>query len=677
MRHNLNLNEGTAVQYGSFSKAIKSLFVLAFFLTCIQVSTRAQEATFTRPSLWVGIAGGGNSNFYQGSTQRLNADVIAPVAFHNGTGLGLFVLPLIEFHAPASNWGIMLQAGYDSRRGSFNQIMSPCNCPRDLSTRLGYISVEPSLRFAPFKSNFYLFGGPRLAFNIQKSFTYVQGTNPAYPEQVAPADITGDLSDMKSLLVSAQIGAGYDIPLSSQERMTQWVLSPFISFQPYFGQSPRTIETLSVTTLRVGAALKIGRGHKIVPPAAQQPTAIAEPKVRFSVNAPKNIPVERKVRELFPLRNYVFFDLGSTEIPDRYVLLKSSQVKDFKEDQLDLFTPKNLSGRSRRQMIVYYNVLNILGDRMGKNPSATITLVGSSEKGAEDGRAMAESIKTYLANVFGIDAMRITTEGRTKPVIPSQQPGNTQDITLVREDDRRVSIESNSPVLLMEFQVGPNAPLKPVEILGVQDAPLDSYVTFTSEGATEAFSSWALEITDPDGKLKNYGPFTNDNISIPGKTIMGSREAGEYKVVMVGQTKSGKTVKKESSVNMVLWTPSPDIEAKRFSVIYEFDESKTINIYEKYILEIVVPKIPQGGKVIIHGHTDIIGEEGYNSKLSIARANDVRKIIEKGLATTGRTDVSFEEYGFGEDTRLSQFENNFPEQRFYNRTVIIDIIPAK
>jgi hypothetical protein len=60
----------------------------------------------------------------------------------------------------------MLQAGYDSRKGDFDQVITACDCPADLSTNLSYITVEPSLRFAPFKSNFYLYGGPRLAFNL-------------------------------------------------------------------------------------------------------------------------------------------------------------------------------------------------------------------------------------------------------------------------------------------------------------------------------------------------------------------------------------------------------------------------------------------------------------------------------------------------------------------------------
>ena len=119
------------------------------------------------------------------------------------------------------------------------------------------------MRFAPFKGNFYLFGGPRLAFNLAKSFTYSQKTNPDFPEQVANADVKGDFSNVNPVLLLMQIGAGYDIQLSPQNKQTQFVLSPFVSFQPYFGQDPRSIETWTVTTLRVGAALKIeiGRAH--------------------------------------------------------------------------------------------------------------------------------------------------------------------------------------------------------------------------------------------------------------------------------------------------------------------------------------------------------------------------------------------------------------------------------
>ena len=673
MKSKINFKKGSRRAWSPYNLTIKSLILSAFILTGIQATLQAQDQ-YTKPSWWFGIAGGANFNFYRGTTQELNSNLTVPAAFHHGTGAGLYVAPLVEFHRPDSRLGVMLQVGYDNRSGEFKTVKTPCNCPADLTTNLSYITIEPSLRFAPFKSNFYLFGGPRLAFNLEKTFSYKQQVNPDFSDQLSIPREKGDLSSMNKTLISMQIGGGYDIPLSSQNKRTQFVLSPFVSYQPYFGQSPRSIETWTVTTFRVGAALKLGRGHKISAPSA---AAVLVPDVKFSVNSPKNIPGERRVRETFPIRNYVFFDLGSTAIPDRYVLLTKNQVKDFTEDQLEVFKPKRLSGRSDRQMTVYYNILNILGDRMEKNPSATVRLEGASMEGKADGLAMAESIKQYLVGVFGIEPARIITEGRIKPVIPSEQPGGTKELVLLREGDHRVSIWSESPAITMEFQSGPDAPLRPVEILGMQEAPLDSYITFNVEGGKDAFTSWSLEIKDEKGTVQNFGPYTKETMRIAGKTILGARGEGDYKVTMIGQTQNGSTVKKETSVHMTLWTPSQREEGMRFSVIYEFNESKSIMVYEKYLTDIVTPKIPKDGTVIIKGHTDIIGDETHNKELSMARANDVRKILENSLAKAGRTDVKFEAYGFGEDQKQSPFENNFPEERFYNRTVVIDIIPNK
>ena len=654
---------------------IKSLSLA--FLTFLSVQNeiaaqQTQELKYAKPSWFFGVAGGANFNFYRGSTNQLNASFTPPATFHNGDGVGLFVAPLLEYRPANSKWGVMLQAGYDSRKGTFDQVKTACDCPADLTTKLSYITVEPSLRFAPFKSNFYLYGGPRLAFNLDKSFEYQLGINPAFPNQTPSVAVTDDLDNVEKTLISMQIGAGYDIPLSADTKKTQFILSPFVSFQPYFGQNPRSTETLNITTIRAGIALKMGQGKNI-----QEATDIIKDReVQFTVNSPSNIPGESRMTEVFPLRNYVFFNEGSTEIPNRYVVLNKTQATNFKENQLELFAPKNLADRSKRQMTVYYNVLNILGERMQQNPSATITLVGSSNKENSDGLEMAESVKSYLVNVFDITASRIATKGQEKPSIPSEQPGAKLELVLLREGDRRVSIESNSPDLLMEFQSGPDASLKPVQIVTSQEAPIDSYITFNNKGAGEALSYWSLQVADEQGKAQAFGPYTEDEVKIPGKSILGSRPEGDYTVKMIGQTKSGKIVEKETPVHMVLWTPAKTVEGMRYSIIYEFNTSKTIKMYEKYLTEVVTPKIPVGATVIIKGHTDIIGEEAYNQKLSLSRANDTKNIIEAALAKTGRKDVKFDVSGYGENENNAPFENKTPEERFYNRTVIIDIIPA-
>lgn len=666
-------NKGSRTAWSPNILPVKALIVGAMiFGAGTQFTLQAQEAQYTRPAWKFGAAAGANFNFNQGLTQQLNSSLTVPAGFNHGNGIGLFLGPVIEYHRPGSRLGMMLQAGYDSRKSTFDQITTPCNCPADLSTDLSYLTIEPSLRFAPFKNNFYLYAGPRFAFNRTNAFTYQLGINPDFPDQAPTPAVNGEFSNTHQRLVSMQIGAGHDIQLSSQNRKVQTVLSPFVAIQPYFGQNPRSSETWTLTTLRVGAALKFGKGRKI-PVVVQTPAPIVEPVVGFAVNSPKNNPEATSIIETFPIRNYVYFDAGSPVIPNRYVTLEKNQVKDFKADQLDVFAPKELSGRANRQLMVYYNVLNILGDRMVKHPATSIKLVGSSEKGAQEGKNMSESVKNYLTNTWGIDASRIVTEGLTQPRIPSKKAGGTRELDLLLDGDRRVSIETSSPALLMEFKGGLDAPLKPVSLV----APEESYVTFNVDGAVDAFSSWTLEVKDAQGKVQNFGPFTEDKIRIPGESILGRKPEGDYTVTMVGQTKNGQTIRKETPVKMVLWTPPTSTEGNRYSIIYEFNDSKAIASYEKYLTDVVAPKIPKGGTVTIQGYTDTIGEEAHNLGLSLARANDVKSILEKSLLKAGRNDVKFVVNGFGEDEKVSPFKNKFPEERAYNRTVIIDITPGK
>ncbi|MGD1045136.1 MAG: hypothetical protein ABR936_07395 [Bacteroidota bacterium] len=401
---------------------------------------------------------------------------------------------------------------------------------------------------------------------------------------------------------------------------------------------------------------------------------VVEREVQFSVRAPKAVPVHRRVRETFPLRNYVFFEAGSSKIPSRYVTLTKSQAASFKEEQLQKVQPKGMALRSLRQMTVYYNILNIIGDRMKRSPRTIISLSGASEKEPEFGKARAETIKRYLVDVFGINGSRITTEGRDKPRIPSVVDGATKELALLRAGDRRVDIESSSPELMMQVGGGPHYTLKPVKIVVVVEDPLDSHVIFNVVGAREVLVSWSLEITDELGNVQRFGPSTRDQESISGNTILGDHPQGDYKFVMLGQTKGGKSVREESSVHLVR-REEPIKDAVRFSILFDFDQSKTVASYATFLTDIVTPLIPDSGLVLIHGHTDIIGDEVYNDSLSSQRVQDARTIIERTISSSGKKGITFETFAYGENLQFAPFDNFFPEERFYNRTVIIDIVP--
>ena len=145
---------------------------------------------------------------------------------------------------------------------------------------------------------------------------------------------------------------------------------------------------------------------------------------------------------------------------------------------------------------------------------------------------------------------------------------------------------------------------------------------------------------------------------------------------MNGITKSGLPVTKESTIHLVRQNGTTQ-KGFRYSILFDFDKSKSIASYNKFLTDIVAPLVSDSSTVIIHGHTDIIGEDAYNQKLSVKRATETQKVIESAISKSGKNNVKFETYGFGEDVSHSPFENNLPEERFYNRTVIIDIIPVK
>lgn len=621
----------------------KYLLVVALTLVlCVSINAQDQRLM---PEWWFGAGLGVNFNMHSTDILKLNTNTALQFSkpFQSASGVGLWIAPLLEYR-PDPVWGGMVTLGFDGRGGSFDDMTDTSLVTHKLSTSMNYLSLEPSLRISPFEYPLYFFLGPRLGFNVAKTFEH----------ESAGITTSGEWNSIRGTVISAQIGAGYDIPLGSRD--SDWLtdLSPFASF--HFGQGPRSEESWTLTSFRVGAALKFGSTSVIKQLIARE--------VQFSVRSPQLIPVERKVKETLPLRNYVFFDAGSSQIPSRYIALSNDEAKKFSEENLVEPQPKDLTGRSRRQLTVYYNVLNILGDRMRNNSSTTVKLSGASTKGAVNGKAMAEAIKQYLVGVFGIDGNRILTAGTMKPENPSSQPGGSRELEFVQAEDSRVDISSASAELM-----------KPVQIVSLQEDPFDSDVILSLDDADGALASWSLDITDTKGSTTHFGPFTSAQERISGKQILAGQPDGQYNVVMVGETKSGQTIRKEKTIRLALADRPEDELGLRFSTLFEFDQSKTVATYERFLTETVAPLIPEGASVIIHGHTDFVGEDQHNLKLSRDRAAQTMNVLEGALQKAGKKRVRFDTYGFGEDARRAPFDNNQPEQRFYNRTVIIDIVP--
>ena len=643
-----------------------------------------EETTYDAPKLLFGIAGAANINFYEGTTRHLNDDFIAPAAFHDGFGIKPYGAALLEYNFN-DMWGLTLNAGFDGRGGLFDEVMAPCDMPSELETDLSYIAIEPSLKFSPFRSGLHLFAGPRFSMVYNDEFTYereVQHTNETeyWTEE-------GEWGDLRDSFLSFQVGAGYDIMLSSNTKQTKYVLTPFVSYHPYFGQEPRDVDTWSINTVRAGLALKIGKGVPVPPPPEPEPEPEPEVEAEEEPEAPEpeippvNLTVrppvleERQItNEVFPLRNYVFFDDHSS-IPDRYNLLTPAEADDFTSDDLPgrVYAERDMS--SQKQMRVYYNILNILGERMNEAPNSTVTLIGSSAgEGLDNGRSQAEAVKAYLVDIFGIDAERIYTSGREWPEKGSYSHPGQEQVDLRISSDRRVDIMSTSTELLMGDQTAFSGLLKPIKISLSDEGPLDSHVVFNVSNADRYLDEWFIEMTDEEGHRVEYGPFTGSRGSVPVAEVLEEGVPGSYTVEMKATSREGLDFVLDSSVDL----HPLDVEethVTRFSMLYEFDASDTHPGYKNYLVENVAPQVPDRARVVIHGHTDIIGDPEHNYQLSVQRANNARELIENTLIEMGKEGVTFEVYGSGELTDQTPFDNDLPEQRFYNRTVIIDIYP--
>jgi outer membrane protein OmpA-like peptidoglycan-associated protein len=660
--------------YSNINNYIVTVFFSCLLLTAtgLYSQTKYPQIKRTRPTWWVGESIAANFNFYQGTTQQLSETVSVPTAFHNGQGVRLYFSFLAEYRK-SKVWGAALNVAFNNRSSSFDGVLTPGNQRAYLYTVLRYVNIEPSIRIAPFSSAFYIFTGPTLSINTTKEFFY---------EQEGQHETRGNWSELRKYVFGLQAGAGVDIPISSKTAANQLTISPFASFLPNFFNNPRRIESWNIYTFRTGVALKFGT-HKTVAPTsvsntaggtvlAQSKTGVKTdsstgmvPDIQVSVQVPKIPTALESVREIFPLRNSIFFNEGSTVIPDRYIKLSQSEASAFAENELQQNRAVNWYNSQGRQLYVYHHILNILGDRLRTYPQSTISLLTNPKDKSSDAHVMADNIKNYLVTNFSIDAARINTEDNSNAFISSLEPRDVNNLSMRQMEDRRVDIITLSPELLSPFG-------STVSKNGVADGR----VLFMARGASSQLQSWSIDLKDEQGVTSHYGPFTADSASLSSKTILGNKGQGNYTFEMVGHANNGGTIRREGVVSLFT-TNNLSAPVLRYSVLFDFDRSEAVTASQKFLTDVVAPLVTDSSVVTIYGHTDVIGNEKYNLALSSARVTSARQILENVLNAKGKKAVKLRYYGFGENGVMSPYNNDLPEERFYNRTVIIEIVQPK
>jgi len=379
---------------------------------------------------------------------------------------------------------------------------------------------------------------------------------------------------------------------------------------------------------------------------------------------------EQATIELFTLLPMIFFDQATGTMPGRYVLYHSpAETQGFSEDTLSA------------TLNAYYNYLNIIGLRMRKNPTASITLTGcnsqdaQNEKSIELSRQRAEAVKKYLVDIWGIQPNRISVEARNLPENPTL-PTSPEGIS----ENRRVELACDSweiihPVLHKQNVKVPDfRNVKFNMINGLREEMIKSReLDITYQGKSFGVLTELGPISSKESPDWNWR--ATPNSSFP----EGSLPQGEDKMTVQLKVtdKTGREVL--SNVDVV--------GVKQFSqvqVVAEHLADKTVETYNlilfkyntadmgkwnhKILDTYVYERIQPNSDVAVNGFTDILGTDDYNDRLSSNRANAVRSDI----AGHRSKSASLVAKGYGKKGLPSSgplYPNSLPEGRYYNRTV--------
>lgn len=365
-----------------------------------------------------------------------------------------------------------------------------------------------------------------------------------------------------------------------------------------------------------------------------------------------------------PMLNYIYFNMGQSTIPDRYMKFHlQRETVGFSETTL----------RSSREK--YLHILNVIGSRLQQKPEATIQIIGCNsnfgeEKGRTDlSRARAESVRAYLQYIWAISPDRMEVIARNLPAIPS-----TDRIEQGREENQRVEIHSSH--------------------LDILDPVRSSYIDVRSDAKSirllpqieseHGIDSWKIDFIGDNGPVDSL----SGDGSLPSEIVLSSEaflpenlaKYGQLKANIIARDAEGQTFETTSTPIKINFIQREQLRAQNLGymveekyalILFDFDRAD-IKERNAIIVDHIVKRIKAIEDVTVNivGHTDIIGREDYNIRLSQRRAKAVYDQIIVPL--DGRKAQAVQYTGVGPFNPL--YDNILPENRALNRTVTITLI---
>jgi outer membrane protein OmpA-like peptidoglycan-associated protein len=398
---------------------------------------------------------------------------------------------------------------------------------------------------------------------------------------------------------------------------------------------------------------------------AAPPVKIKHVQTRASLSiVPAGLKIDEiKTIDVSPMLAHIYFAKGSGDILPQYVRFSGPvETIGFDEQKFSSTLEK------------YYQDLNIVGKRLVNKPEATITLVGCNDNAGEEkgnkklSTQRAEAVRDYLKAVWSIASERMSIETRNLPAKPS-----SIHLEEGLAENRRVEIYSTEPAIA--------APIRSIYLTTRIDS---STLTLRPDVISPyGIASWKITVANASGIIADQA-----GTGEPAKKIDIPLNTRDLKVLAAGGDIQVKMELQDRKSQAVVLAPDPvkiefiqtsqrlaqkmdlRVQEKYALILFDFDKD-TIEAQNQEIINRIVTRIkslPQASVEII-GHTDNIGTEKYNIKLSERRALAVYQMLSAAYGEAAVDRIRYS--GVGPNTPL--FDNQSPEARAFNRTVTITL----
>ena len=606
-----------------------------------------------------------------------------------GSGYGIELFGEVPFNS-FRKLDITFGAGFIDRGGDFGQtvtgglpILDPNTNQYVTLTRrsaytasLNYLDLTAGLKLRPLTSFAgYINAGFEAALPLGKATSYQQTETILSPQGVLYpqtnttmlVDGSGEIPNLHTSF-GVSVGVGYEFPF--RESIT---ISPELSY--YFPlTSVESAFPWHVSSIQAGIALRWNMPRNIEPlPARIEPPPILEkenpnalaPKLTvLSLSSQPFHIIETTVTETFPILPYIFFDSASATLPDRFAQLSTEQATNFKE-----------SDRPHRSLESYYNILNVIGNRLQTNSLAVLTINGTTdgrelppetEASHELARRRAESVQSYFIRVWNISPKRLIITTSDAP----QNPSSTE-YPEGFEENRRVELSSDNdrilkPIVHERFREETASPKSlPLELgatskIGVRDwhIAIRSHGIPVYETSGQGAPPSEIEWKPNDGQVESLAKGMQSTLAIPASDSLSC----ELRATATNGAYSSQTITLPASKSL-----NP-FELSRLSlIVFDFDQASIDAQNQRMIAQFVQKSFYPASTATITGSTDNLGELQHNQKLSEDRADNVRDLVLRNKPDAKITSTK----GIGPSQLL--YDNHLPEGRYYCRTVKVEV----